>query len=62
MAARPLLQRTKSVIDWLYDCERCGTVLDTNLRIVSSVEVWRWPPTPAAWEKHIKPKGRIRHS
>jgi hypothetical protein len=32
-----------SLIDWEYVCPRCGTVLDANLNIVSSLEVWGFP-------------------
>ena len=53
MDARPEWRVKDSLIDWSYVCERCGTVLDTNLTIVSSLMVWGLPRKPAARSNRV---------
>ena len=48
MEARPDWRVKDSLIDLSYVCERCGTVLDTNLTIVSSLMVWGLQRRPVA--------------
>ena len=37
-----------SVMEWSYVCQRCGTVLDVNMKVVSPLGVWQRPGRPAA--------------
>ena len=39
MTSQP--EKRGSLIHWNYVCDRCGTVQDTNFKIVSSVNIWR---------------------
>jgi len=32
-----------AVIDWVYHCDRCGTVMDTNMRIITCSMAWKLP-------------------
>jgi hypothetical protein len=29
------------VIDWVYECERCGTVTDTNMKVITCSTAWK---------------------
>jgi hypothetical protein len=46
-----------SLMHWSYVCQRCGTVLDMNMKVVSSLAVWKLPGT----EKPLK-KGYNREA
>jgi len=41
MHSRPEWRIKDSLMYWSYVCEDCGTVLDANMRVVSSLKVWR---------------------
>lgn len=43
MHSRPEWRIRDSLMHWGYVCEGCGTVLDTNMNIVSSLKFWRLP-------------------
>jgi hypothetical protein len=43
MDSQPKWRVRDSLIDWIYVCHRCGTVLDMNMTIVSSSAVWELP-------------------
>jgi DNA-directed RNA polymerase subunit RPC12/RpoP len=46
MDSQPEWRAGDSLMDWSYVCHRCGTRLNTNLKIVSSLEVWGLPGKP----------------